>query len=688
MNNRANPAQVFIDRKAKNMAYFEKNYPQIFKFFSDYKMSSWKLNILPERDEVDLISQDGVSLYKNAGKEYAEKEVGIFRQAYRENSYIQSIYPPFQGEFYHPRFVHQQIDELIRQSPLKRENFRGYRLENFYPIVVFLGCGIGYHIQKMILEHDVSSAIIVEPDLDKFAASLYAVDWEELGTRFSVHEGRMLHFIIGAANDEHILWAATWNRLIECCPIFPVTTLFYNHQGDKLFDRVSDKINDDLYVYLGSWGHYDDEIRQLNNAVHNFHQKLKRLPPKTTKAWNTPVFIFGSGPSVDERVELIKANRDKVIVVSCGTALRSLEHHQLLPDFHVELESDYNVYKLTSKVDHDFLKSIPIIAPSHISPLVYTLFKDARYYFKAESALSQLFGTEEETIHNGTPTCTNAAIAVVAHLGFKNVHLVGLDFGFKSREKHHADGSVYNRSDLPEELKRRRGFNAWELITITGVEGETIYTIPTYYNAKRKAEHLIASLRNADKQFVARNCSNGADIEHTEWVSNSELDAMLKQEVSSDKNDALAHIFQKRAPRLSLKTLEHKLIFIEKKLEEIAADMQTLLKDQQYNGLKSYVRLCERLNHYIENVLKKHEPGFYFFIRGSLRHLLHVGYSHLFGLTDESQRQAWFDLWQKTSLEITGSLPDHYRRVIQKSYDLKSDPWVRQTINEPETYVQ
>ncbi|MDX5298246.1 MAG: hypothetical protein LPK85_04770, partial [Gammaproteobacteria bacterium] len=321
MSTGANALQPFIERRERNLAWFRKHYPQIAKHFETYKMNRWRVNILPERDEVDLLAPEG-NLYGGSGRDYAHKEVQVFRDAYREGSQVRSINPPFSGEFYHPRFIHARINALISRSPLQRGNFAGYRVPDFYPMVVFLGIGLGYHIEEMVLQHDVLSALVVEPDLDKFAGSLYAVDWAGIGERIRARKGQTLHFILGSEEQEDLLWAATWNRVTECCPVFPVCTLFYNHQGRKLFDNVSERINSDMYVYLGSWGHYDDEVRQLNNALHNFYRGLKKLPPKASKPCNVPIFIFGSGPSVDDRIDTVRRLRDKAIVVSCGTALR------------------------------------------------------------------------------------------------------------------------------------------------------------------------------------------------------------------------------------------------------------------------------------------------------------------------------------------------------------------------------
>ncbi|MDX5297645.1 MAG: DUF115 domain-containing protein, partial [Gammaproteobacteria bacterium] len=337
----------------------------------------------------------------------------------------------------------------------------------------------------------------------------------------------------------------------------------------------------------------------------------------------------------------------------------------------------------------DYLKSIPIIAPSHINPMVFTLFGDARYYFKRENPIAQLFGTEDETVANGTPTCTNASIDVAMHLGFRNVYLFGMDFGFRNREKHHAAGSVYARNDIPAELKARRGFHPWELITVEGVHGDTIYTIATYFNAKRKAEHLIKDCLITYPDVRFHNCSDGAVIENSEWLSAEMLEARILEDegVNADaKQKVMNFIFHPKAKALDTKVIASRQLFMRKKLEEVRDDVLMLIKDD-YTDLRGFTNLVCAINAYVEHVLKSVEPGFYFFIRGTLRHFMHVGFTHMLGLSDEAARRQFYEDWRSTFSGVLEDIQGHFRQVICKpEFSLESDPWVRQTINEPETY--
>jgi hypothetical protein len=213
--------------------------------------------------------------------------------------------------------------------------------------------------------------------------------------------------------------------------MFPVTTLFYNHLGSRVFDRISDRINTDLYVHLFSFGNVDDELNQLNNALHNFKNKIPRLNVDNIKNINIPVCIIGSGPSLDSRIDDLKAIADKAIIISSGTALRALWKHGIKPDFQVELESDYNSYVTQEMMeDKTFMKSVKLIGAAQLNPLMFNLYDDARLFLKDDGALGDWFGDENCIINNATPTCTNASLALALKFQNSPIFLFGLDFWF------------------------------------------------------------------------------------------------------------------------------------------------------------------------------------------------------------------------------------------------------------------
>ncbi|OZG73774.1 hypothetical protein BTA51_08160 [Hahella sp. CCB-MM4] len=675
-----NPQQLyapFLQRREKNLAFFKKTFPGIYEHFAVYKMQKRQVNIDSESGNIDLLS-DGRLEYGNQAKEYARNEVKTFQAAYSEGRPIASINPPMPGDYAYPRYAQMHVDSVVRKSPLDRAKYRNYPLENFYPLVVFLGSGLGYQIEEMILEHNVQIAVVVEPDMDKFAASLYAVDWEVICKKINARHKGMIHFIIGAEEDPEILWAATWNKLIMCCPQFPITTLFYNHQGRKLFDEVSDRINHDLFVFLLSWGHYDDEIRQMNNALHNFHRGIKKLPRPFASDVDFPVCIVGAGPSLNDRIEVLREMKDRALIISCGTALKSLHAFGLTPDIHIELESDLNAYIALMQIgDPEFLKSTHLIGPSQISPLIYQAFGESRMYFKSESALANLFSDGGVVIKNATPTCTNAGVAIALHMGFRKLFFFGLDYGFKDKENHHAKGSLYYENLM------KKNYHQEHLTQVDTVDGGKAWSTPNYFTSKRKLEQLLKNYPPHEMEIYS--CSDTAVIEGSKWINNDEFREQVSQGAGT-KADYMNYLFSAKAKPVNLNIIHGKLRYLEKSLEELHHDLKLLL-DNPVHGLEDMSLLCFKITGYLESVLQKRTPDFYYFTRGAVRHFLYAGYTHYFALQDPDERAQFYSDWKKGLLKCFAGMPAHFRKVAYKKFDIDADPWIKQGSRDAEDGV-
>lgn len=684
-----NKALEFVSRRENNLRYFRAHYPDIYRHFANYQLTRAEVLISNAEDEVDLVV-DGQSLYLGKGKERGRQGAELFRSTFSEGNLLQSLPPPWPGEYRHPRFAHKAVDAIIRKSPLRREQFSKYPIPNFYPLVVFQGVGLGYQIQELVETSTIENAIVIEPDLEVFGASLLTVDWEKVCTHFKRKE-RSIRFLIGVKHTEEALWPALLRHLMHFTPIFPVMNLFINERGDPVMESVARRLNKEAVTTLSTWGHYDDEVRQLNNAIHAFHLGIKVIPDRESIRSDLPTLIVGSGPSLDNRINDIKSVQDEVLVVSAGTGLRALIENDIYPDFHVELESDYLNYQVISSYDREKLKTVKIIAASQICPLTWELFGDQRLYFKKENPIGSLFGRPEHNIAGGAPTCTNAAIALCTQLGLRNIFLFGTDFGFQSHEHHHSCRSVYMEStdaELGEKLKEGVGkvFAKGRTFQVDGVNDTTVFTTPIYFTAKRAVEGLIESTINQHPESKFANCADGAEIEGSTWQSRSDfLQAISFTGDTAEKKRVIRLLFAENADKIPLGNMKQVLGDTQNKLTSLANNIEQELKSRRMRGKKDITRFCSIMSRYLEDELIKTDPGFYYMIRGAVRHFLHAGFSHAFAMQDERRIAAYLSEWQASFIECMKALPQHFSTVTGKEYRLTDDPWVYQSIDDPES---
>lgn len=678
-----NAANDFVARRERNLKYFHKHYPDVYMFFADYKMQRYQLNILPESGELDLLGPEG-SLYQDAGKAFAIKEVETFRSVFSKGKELQTVAPLSAHGLVHPRFMHQRLREMVEPFQEGLDALEGYSLE-FFPMLVFLGVGLGLHIEEMLAQERVQNVIVAEADPDFFAVSLYTVDWVKICEKFRFDRGQSIHFIVGMTGKEADIFPELWNTLIRHCPVYPVGTMFYTHRGSENYNQVADRINNEMNVFLASWGHYDDEIRQLNNALHTFHLKVPLLPEKLDQGLDIPVFLVGNGPSLDARIEQIRQSLDKAIVVSCGTALRSLLEYGVEPDFHVELESDFMTFQVLDAIDHAKLSKLRLIAPTHICPLIFTLFGESRIYFKQENCIPQFFADGRHIIEKGVPTCVNAAIAVFLAMGFKNLFLYGMDFGYRDETYHHSKKSIYMAEDKGD-IAEIASFGTRHDMQIEAWDGSPIFTTYTFFSTKRMVERLTEDLSNSQSDQKVFCCSDGARIEHTYWLADEEMRNLFDQVPVAGKENAISQLFATEAPELDLGTVERRIAEADDGLKRACRHIGRLVKGTELNSLWDLSCLCSRINNFMEFDVGQKSLGLYYLIRGTMRHFTFIGLTYSWSIRDPERRKAFITQWRITLEKALEALPGHFERVTRKHFELESDPWVRQSINHQEVF--
>lgn len=683
-----NPALAFAHRRTRNLEFFSRTYPAIYNFYKNYQMTRAEVVISTAEDEVDL-RVDGKSLYNGQARARAKQGVELFENTFSPGKKMPSLPPPWPGDYYHPRFAHMAVDNLTKLSPVTRESFTGYPIPNFYPLVVFQGVGLGYQIEQLVESGRVENAIILEPDVEVFAASLLTTDWEKIYNAFQ-KSGQSLRFLIGAKHTEEGIWGALLENLLHFSPIFPIMNFFLNERGDPVMEQVARRLNREAVASLTVWGHYDDEVRQINNALHAFYNGIRTIPERGSLESDVPVLIIGSGPSLDNRIDDIKSVRNRVLIVSAGTGLRVLLENDIYPDFHVELESDYLNYRVLSSYDRAKLKKVRIIAASQVCPLIWDLFGDQRLYFKKESPISGMFGSPDATISHGTPTCTNAALALCSQMGLRNIFLFGTDFGFADNKKHHAKQSIYMKSEdesLHAELSEgaTKAFSNTKTFAVKGVQGKSVQTTPTYFTAKRSVEYLI-SLTNAGATTVSfSNCADGADIEGAKWLD-SHAFLEMAEEFGSEKNRnrILTTLFSENAKPVATDRIESQLKATEDSLKRLHSTISGLIKSKKLEGKKDITRVTSEISRYMEQELVKQDPSFYYMIRGAVRHFLYVGFAHTLAMENSREVTEFLKQWKTSFLDCFEQLPKHFHNVTHKEYKMDNDPWIYQSINDPE----
>ncbi len=408
--------------------------------------------------------------------------------------------------------LHSEIGQNFKEDFLKSCHNLGITSKTFSVepnyeggVLIVFGIGFGFHLEALIEQTKVNSIVIVEPDLHRLGMALGVFDWHAL---FERHECQGRHFSLITGNDPHHLAGAVLDHIALRGALFlDGTWLFVQPPFPlPLFNAIKAVILDNYQPLLIMQGNYLDECIMIRHSFENIKtNSFYLLEASRQSRRSEPVFIIGSGPSLDQDAAEIRRLRESCIVFSCGSALQACLSHGIRPDFHVELENHELIYEILSHAAQTYdLKGLTLIGSLTIDPKVLSLFDQALLYFRHRTVPACLFGAQKYEMTFAAPTVTNVALRVAVSLGFTQFYLFGTDLGTRRTDKIHADDTAYRDIPVVSEVEKFFDFS----LEIPGNFGGKVKTDPLFFvPAQRNIETLIKVAG-----VTVSNCSDGVRI--------------------------------------------------------------------------------------------------------------------------------------------------------------------------------
>jgi hypothetical protein len=376
-----------------------------------------------------------------------------------------------------------------------------------YPVdcpsfLVVFGLGLGHHLEALARRTEARWLILVEPVVDFLEHSLHAVDWSGLISTFE-RRGGCVH-VITELDPAAIVTGIT--RFMAAQGIaFADGSWVFTHYPHWAFAEARRRLHEALEFAFINRGFFEDELRMMGNAVANFAgRSFALLEGRPRLRRPETAVLVGAGPSLDEGLETIKRIRDRVVLFSCGTALRPLLRAGIVPDFHCELENVPEVFTAVSEAGKlGDLAQIALIASATVDPRVPPLFREAIFYFRDSVSSTEILGRRHRLIPATAPTCVNMGMAMAAYMGFADFILFGTDCGVRPGANRHAEGTIYRDLGVWREKDQKTGYS----LEIEGNFGGTVQTDWIYDACRLMLAGAIAHYR-----FTVTNCSDGALI--------------------------------------------------------------------------------------------------------------------------------------------------------------------------------
>lgn len=402
--------------------------------------------------------------------------------------------------------------------------------------LIVLGLGTGIQIDRLLEELPVRNLVIVEQYPEFLRHSMELNDWGEWQEILADAGGRLRIILADeeyiAANELYVYVRKHNFGMID-------GTYVFQHYQSGYMRAVWDELVSRVPVLAANPGFFEDELVMMRNCFRNLRRHEHYLFwDKVVLERETPVIVVASGPSVDNAIDFIRANKDVAVLVTCGTGLGALLGYGISPDFHVDTENTPGPKEILTGLakDHD-LSGICFVGCNTVDPGVPELFGRRIMYFRDSVSSSLFFGRFIPEIYLAAPTVSNAALRVMLGLGFREFYLVGVDLGSRDPGRHHSEKSIYLADkDFLETHPEHQAASKYGLKNF-GNFGGTVYTNGSFLYASIFMANLLAGYEAAR----VYNLSDGLRIKGT--VPRLPTSALIVTD-ELQKKRAMASVFQ------------------------------------------------------------------------------------------------------------------------------------------------
>lgn len=450
------------------------------------------------------------------------------------------------------------------------------RMEKLYKFI-FLGSGLGLHIEKVVSSYGVQVAFIHEHNLEIFRLSLFVTNYVDI--------------------------------LKNCVSYFSVMQN-YSDMQQTFTSFLNEAFNHNLYIkFLPFAKEYTEDLQNLqsitlsqNHIMYPFQAYMARsfnAADKVTKGdcflninytysdtlfSHKPVLVLASGPSLQNNTEWIKKNQDNFLVIGVLSACAHLFYHDIRPDIVVHVDPQEHASLLIIKdMDMSKFDNSKIIFGSSVHNKVIEKFQRDDIVFIEEATTFK--------VNHGyftLPSIGEYATMLPLILGAKEVFLIGLDLSLdpntmKDHIDMHVVAQTLSHADNEESVEYQK--------SVCYVKGNFLETVPSKPNFR----FSLTQFKNAAKMFKQPhqniyNLSNGAYLEGTIplHIENEQLNSFTK---------------------LDKKTIRQELeLFLSTNSSCEFRDIDKVYIETQINVAKKIINRCQELRK-----SKSKEPNNYLF---------------------------------------------------------------------------
>lgn len=631
--------------------------PAVYEQFKAYvPENTWV--VLDDNGNPNLFNNDNY-VYETGAREFCCEQVKQFI----EMPSVYGIDIPLNAEhverWEHTRVLHRISEKRKAENPVR---YRHYMNEERLDLLLMLGSGLGYQIEELFKQKKIQNLVLCEPSTDVFFAMMHCIELKPIIENCRALGGTVSFTIGGNAVD----------------PVNAMSLFFQTHGSShigrfytyKHYDSVT---NDETilqlkqlgYRLLFGWGFMEDETISIKHTLLNLgagHKVCKAKSEFTNSSPQRPVFIAANGPSLDYSMDFLQEHQNELIIVSCGTTLKALLKNNITPDIHVEMERTKYLIEYIEAIEKQQeqssvkLKDIQLVALNTVHPGVLAKFKSPLLLTKNADAGGVFIESLDKSgmyamTRYPNPTCANAAMEFVTLLGFKEIYLVGTDFGYVSKEKHHSKDSVYYDED--SDLKGAADAQMTDTLSRKGNFRESVHTNNIFDSTRINLEFLLSNYPDVK----VYNTADGAFIRLTEPQKLEDIKLAQTQGNKTEfLNKILDDAFDNQQFELGnvVQTMKEKSYLLKVTLEQLLIKM-----DKKVSSREELADIFLDQYRLLRELYKRDEYKFnYWLIQGTFRYHSSMIMSHSYLYGDLEARKEFMNY-------CLGEFKDHLNFLYQ-----------------------
>lgn len=345
----------------------------------------------------------------------------------------------------------------------------------FLPQVNIFGLGGGIFLELLCeAGYNFHSLLVYEESIELFAISCYFIDYERL---FSHVSPKSCYIFIEGLLKKELLNHYFYTRKITNNFLYLELNVFKSQRIEQFRNITYEAYK----ANARGWGSFEDEIIGFKNTMLNIKEaRFLNLERKL----NVPICVVGSGASLESSIPFLKANQSKMLIFSCGTALKVLKKHNIKIDLQIEIE---RIPYLPSVLLESNLDSTPLLCANVVDNNVLKIAKEAYLFLRGGSASSYIFD-KPNVLEFCSPLVGNAGFSIACSLS-DEIILCGMDCGYIKGYAKHAKGSYYGDEEveIPKDCYKVAGNSSLEVYanSLFSLSKEAFSLAIAHYKPKR-----------------------------------------------------------------------------------------------------------------------------------------------------------------------------------------------------------